>query len=177
VPARRLADLQPGQQDLGHPRHSSASTGTLSPSTRTATARIDTRAQRNSTARRHRRHASAKRSLWASRRAEGTTDRKPGRFTASWIHRRDASALVMAHETPGDPLVRALPSPVCTGPAASQSRWQEILTDRSECPAQLRYTIQLPITNVQGLLAAFPSSTSAVCCPSAACRGGQALSW
>src|SRR5215211_7651442 len=28
VPARRLADLQPGQQDLGHRGHSSASTGT-----------------------------------------------------------------------------------------------------------------------------------------------------
>ena len=40
-----------------------------------------------------------------------TTERNAGRFPASWIRRRDASALVMAHETPGDSRVRALPSP------------------------------------------------------------------
>jgi hypothetical protein len=80
------------------------------------------------------------------------------------------SPLLIAHETPGDPLARGLPSPVCTGRAASQSRWQETMTDRGEYPAQRWYTMWFAITNVHRLLAAFPTLTSVVCCPSAAFR-------
>ena len=46
---------------------------------------------------------------------------------------------MMAHETPGDLRVRALPSPVCTAWAGSQSRWQEMVTDSGECPAPQPY--------------------------------------
>jgi hypothetical protein len=67
---------------------------------------------------------------------------------------------------------RALPSPVCTAPAARQSRSRGMVTDRGECPAQHRYARWFAITNVHRLLAVSPTLTRVVCCPSAAFRWG-----
>src|SRR5215207_6120693 len=76
----------------------------------------------------------------------------------------------MTHETPGDPRVRALPSPVCTARAGRQSRREETVMDSGECPAQRWYALWFAITNVHRLLAASPTLTRVVCCPSAAFR-------
>jgi len=46
-------------------------------------------------------------------------------FAAPTCAAESAFCLVMAHETPGDPLARGLPSPVCTGRAERQSRRQQ----------------------------------------------------
>src|SRR5829696_5663176 len=76
--------------------------------------------------------------------------------------------LLMTHETPEGPRVRALPSPVCTAPVVRQSQRQETVTDRGECPAQRPYAMWFVIKNVHRLRAAFPTLTRGVCCPSAA---------
>jgi hypothetical protein len=43
--------------------------------------------------------------------------------------------------------------------------------DRGECPAQRGYAMWFAITSVHPLLAAFPTLTRVVCCPSAASLG------
>jgi hypothetical protein len=82
--------------------------------------------------------------------------------------------LVMAHETPGDSRVRALPSPVCTTLAGRQSRRKETVTNRGECPARGRYAGWFASTNVHRLRAAFPTLTRVICCLSAAFAGSRA---
>ena len=79
----------------------------------------------------------------------------------------------MAHETPGDPRARGLPSPVCTGRSGGQSRSEEMVKDGGGCPAQHRYARWFAITNVHRLLAAFPTLTRVDCCPSAASAGSR----
>jgi hypothetical protein len=109
-----------------------------------------------------------RRSRWSRPRADGTTDgtraaspllgtAEIDRFPCSWPTR-----------PPGDPLARGLPSPVCTARAGRQSRRQQTVTDRGECPAQRQYAGWFASTNVHRLLAAFYTLTRVVCCPSAA---------
>jgi hypothetical protein len=81
---------------------------------------------------------------------------------------RGAFCLVMADETPGDPLARGLPSPVCTARGGRQSNPPEMVADHGERPAQklsgsmptLRVFHHLPLT--------FPRFPGAICCPPAA---------
>jgi hypothetical protein len=74
----------------------------------------------------------------------------------------------MTHETPGDPLARGLPSPVCTDRAGRQSRRQETVTDRGKRPVQERYAATFGVTILHSLLRVFPTLTCDDCCPSAA---------
>jgi hypothetical protein len=74
----------------------------------------------------------------------------------------------MAHETPGDSRVRALPSPVCTGWPGRQSHPVETVIDRGKRPAKAPSTTVLQLSILQGLSLTFPALTSVICCPSAA---------
>ena len=91
------------------------------------------------------------------------------------VNRHRQFPLVMAHETPGDSRVRALPSPVCTGRAGRQSRRQETVTDSGECPAQGWHARGFAITNGHRPLAVLPNPHKGrllpVCClPPRSCR-------
>jgi hypothetical protein len=71
----------------------------------------------------------------------------------------------MAHETPGDPLARGLPSHVCTTWAGRQSRREEIVTECGESPVQELFGANLGVTVPHRLSVVFPILTRDVCCP------------
>jgi hypothetical protein len=141
--------------------------GTLSPPTRTATVRIDTRAKQIG---RPPPPASCRGEAVTVVGSSGRRDnrRDAGRCTASWIRRRHASALVVAHETPGDRgLAVCLPLSVPARPRV-RARRQETMTDGRKCPAQERYVARFGITILDRLPQVLTTRTRADCCPSAA---------
>jgi len=88
----------------------------------------------------------------ASPRAEGTTDGTRGVTALQRCSEPPLPTIcpAMAHEIPGDPRVRAPPSPVRTALVTDQSRRRQMMKDSGECPAQRRCAGWFAITGLGG---------------------------
>jgi hypothetical protein len=108
----------------------------------------------------------ARDSLIAPHRSDQTAvERRPvPSVRGANVSGRERLCLLMAHETPGDPLVRGLPSPVCTRRASSQSRRQETVTDPGKCPAQEWEVRRFATTILKRPPVTVPTLTLTKCC-------------